>query len=79
MKVEGNGDKFGQKAGECSGGSGRKTAELEIEVNPSLQYIVPQKLCLGSGEEMAVFYFRSRESVAKWHICIYSGRERGLY
>ena len=64
LKVEGNGDKFGQKAGECSGGSGRKTAELEIEVNPSLQYIVPQKLCLGSGEEMAVFYFRSRESVA---------------
>ena len=65
LKVEGNGDKFGQKAGECSGGSGRKSAELEIEVNSSLQYIVPQKLCLGSGEEMAVFYFRSRESVAK--------------
>ena len=41
-----------------------KAAELELSVDSSLQYIVPQKLCIGTGGEKVVFYFRSRESIA---------------
>ena len=33
-------------------------------MDSSLQYIVPQKLRIGTGGEKVVFYFRSRESVA---------------
>lgn len=49
----------------CGGsGTAEKAAELELSVDSSLQYIVPQKLRIGTGGEKVVFYFRSRESVA---------------
>ena len=49
----------------CGGsGTAEKSAELELSVDSSLQYIVPQKLRIGTGGEKVVFYFRSRESVA---------------
>lgn len=51
---------FGASGSSCEAGQ-----ELQITADPSLQYIVPQKLCINSSEEKVVFYFRSRESVAK--------------
>lgn len=38
---------------------------VDVRGNDSLQYIVPQKLCLGMGDKKAVFYFRSKETVGR--------------